>query len=767
VTTITDRNACKARIAEGELYIQTRIGKILDEGKPPSEKPNGKGAMPAFTMSTMERDDFRNVSIEGRTSCQEWFNYQQRLPSWNEEEEDESLPTKRELCGDKVDSESEQGELETGEITQEEPDTKPGARDIQPDYSEIDEWDSGPPMIREEEARELLDLLAKENFTLAKIRMACLEVHPADLDHAMMEAEHLKMTERTWYHIGSVVMEMLQAFAMPLPEIYVLTKAARLQSLQQKVRIHLGKIDEEDAAHIVSVPDRMVQMIKNGKGLADVSSTVTTMLKDAMDERQYDTIMEALVFMDGYLSNIHMNRDGTFVDDNKKEERAKDVDFTHIDDEDTPGLSMETKEYLIELTKDMFAARANAVALLETLENQADVFRNVIQAIKARNRGMLTDALAQAEANDLDGASHDVIGKAKRLLTRVIEEETLEEETEQVLSEHVGLSYEKYEAVIQKAFDMGFEPRSFDAVLVTRSVLRMQNWFRSHKALKHARTYRRAERQLRNAIEAQDLDLLKKTIVNGHKTYGQETKLLKHARFVYEYVSRREKVVRDVVRGHAVVKNTHAIGYGMDLLGEAVKTAHEHGITDIPKIQEASKLYKDLARGRAARDMLRKIQKGCVVSNIAEEDLAQMKEIIHAAIRDCKSSPFPIDQPMMDDITASQEIDDQIWLIRQLGFTRSRMKIEVDEKGRVKLSQKADLPDLDTAEGRPERETIVNRFNMAECKGVKATMNSANLPSKADLPDLDTAEGRSEWEELKKFPMRQAIGSLLHLAQRT
>ena len=55
---------------------------------------------------------------------------------------------------------------------------------------------------------------------------------------------------------------------------------------------------------------------------------------------------------------------------------------------------------------------------------------------------------------------------------------------EHVLTEHVGLAYESYDAMIQKAFDMGFEPRSFDAVRVTRSVLRLQNWFRSRKALK-------------------------------------------------------------------------------------------------------------------------------------------------------------------------------------------------------------------------------------------------------------------------------------------
>jgi len=123
-----------------------------------------------------------------------------------------------------------------------------------------------------------------------------------------------------------------------------------------------------------------------------------------------------------------------------------------------------------------------------------------------------------------------------------------------------------------------------------------------------------------------------------------------------------------------------------------------------------------------------------------------------------------VDDVILSTNLSQQEIDDLIWLIRQLGFTLSTvgdlefylgMKIEFDGKGRVRLSQKAYI------------ETILNRFNMADCKGVKAPMNSANLPSKADLPDLDTAEGRSEWEELKKFPMRQAIGSLLHLARWT
>ena len=570
---------------------------------------------------------------------------------------------------------------------------------------------------REEDARELLDILAKEKLTLSKIRAACVEQSHDSLDRAMLEADHLKLHERTWYRIGSVMVEILHALSMALPEIYVLTKLSRLQSLQQNVRIFFAKIDQKDVMDIVSGPDQLVQIMKDGKALSEVAGTVTTMLKSAIEERQYDTIMKALVFMDEYLPRIHMDRDGTFVEDNAQPEEF-DAFITPVGSE-PQRLSQDTKAYLTELTKEMFASRTAAVDLLEILENEAEAFRFVIDAIKSRDRGMLTEALVRAEANGLaTDAQGGVVGTATRLLHRIVEEEQLEEDMEQVLTEHVGLAYENYDAMIQKAFDMGFEPRSFDAVRVTRSVLRLQNWFRSRKALKQTRTFRRAERQIRSAMESQDVEMLKKTIVNGHKTYGGETKLLKHARYVYEYVSRREKVVRDVVRGHAVVKNTHAIGYGMDLLGEAVETAEKHGITDIPKIQEAAQVYKNLARGRKARDLLRKIQKGCIVSNIVEEDLAQMQDIIRAAIQDCHSSPFPIDQPLMEYMeTCLEIIQDKVNLMelvkRALDMKTLPMLVHAEEKCSL-FREKHGLSHTKSMERKAEEVSMLLKLRMIE-----------------------------------------------------
>ena len=90
---------------------------------------------------------------------------------------------------------------------------------------------------------------------------------------------------------------------------------------------------------------------------------------------------------------------------------------------------------------------------------------------------------------------------------------------------------------------------------------------------------------------------------------------MKHARYTYEYLKRRDKIVRDVTRGMAVVTNTNAIAYGMDILGEALAHAVKYGMTDVPKIKSAEILFKNLARGRRARDMLRKIGKHVVMSS--------------------------------------------------------------------------------------------------------------------------------------------------------
>ena len=137
---------------------------------------------------------------------------------------------------------------------------------------------------------------------------------------------------------------------------------------------------------------------------------------------------------------------------------------------------------------------------------------------------------------------------------------------------------------------------------------------------------------------------LKDAIIYAHKNVTGETKLMKHARYTYEYLKRREKVVRDVARGMAVVTNTNAIAYGMDILGEALSFAVKYGMTDIPKIKASRKLYENLSCGRKARDLLREIAKKVVISNVAEQDLQGMLDIIQAAIHDVEKSAFPKDE---------------------------------------------------------------------------------------------------------------------------
>ena len=179
---------------------------------------------------------------------------------------------------------------------------------------------------------------------------------------------------------------------------------------------------------------------------------------------------------------------------------------------------------------------------------------------------------------------------------------------------------------------------------VSRKVLIMQNFFRKMKAKRLATKLRRAKNILHTAIKSQDAKRLKDAILYAHKNVTGETKLMKHARYTYEYLKRREKVVRDVARGMAVVTNTNAIAYGMDILGEALSFAVKYGMTDIPRIKASRKLYENLSCGRKARDLLREIDKKVVISNVAEQDLQGMLDIIQAAIHDVEKSAFPKDE---------------------------------------------------------------------------------------------------------------------------
>ena len=160
---------------------------------------------------------------------------------------------------------------------------------------------------------------------------------------------------------------------------------------------------------------------------------------------------------------------------------------------------------------------------------------------------------------------------------------------------------------------------------------------------------------------------LKDSIVYAHKNFGGETKLMKHARYTYEYLKRREKVVRDVTRGMAVVTNTNAIAYGMDILGEALAHAVKYGMTDVPKIKSAEILFKNLARGRRARDMLRKIGKHVVMSNVPEQDLSDMIQIIEASMIDARNSAFPQDETVMSKAYEDLEVlQEKINVVREI-----------------------------------------------------------------------------------------------------
>ena len=86
---------------------------------------------------------------------------------------------------------------------------------------------------------------------------------------------------------------------------------------------------------------------------------------------------------------------------------------------------------------------------------------------------------------------------------------------------------------------------------VSRKVLIIQNFFRKVKAKRLATKLRRAKNS-QTAIKSQDAKRLKDAIIYAHKNVTGETKLMKHARYTYEYLKRREKVVRDVARGMAV-----------------------------------------------------------------------------------------------------------------------------------------------------------------------------------------------------------------------
>jgi hypothetical protein len=113
------------------------------------------------------------------------------------------------------------------------------------------------------------------------------------------------------------------------------------------------------------------------------------------------------------------------------------------------------------------------------------------------------------------------------------------------------------------------------------------------------------------------------------------------------------------------------------------------------------------------------------------------------------------------------EMDQIVREIEKLGFILSSVtdleyylgiKIEFQEGGRVKLSQKAYL------------EAILKRFNMDGEEGSRSTkspMNNVDLPCKKDVPDPETAKGQLEWKQIENYPYRAAIGSLAHAARWT
>ena len=521
--------------------------------------------------------------------------------------------------------------------------------------------------VQEEAGWSLLELLQKENLTLEQLRVGCTSSNIAQIETAMMDASHLQLTERSWYKIAEITAELMRDTGSVLPEIVCLAKEKRLKSLGKALNMRLVGMPGVGLDVLGALVLKTNASIDSGKKLEEMAKVCHTRIVESLDARDYTMITDALLFLDDYLPLIRMDRDGSIVEPVVNVETEEDFGFE--DREGSAQLVPEIAEtYLKEMTNDLFQNRRSAVLMLETLENEAHAYRYLMEAIETGERGVLQDAIEHGKSAGLSEEKHPIMNEAVALLLRVVGEEELRVEMQSALQKDVGAHYKTYDSVLERAEAINFvDNDAFRALKVTRSVLHLQNWFRSTRAQRAARVFHRVNRGLKRAIETQDVELLKKSIVNGHKAYGKETKLVKHARLVYEYVSRREKVVRDVVRGAAVVKNTHAIGYGMDLLGEAVATATAHGITDIPKIQDAQRMYKNLSRGRKGRDMLRKIQDHCVISNVPEADMVAMKDIIRACIQDCNSSPFPLDENVLAKASTDLSIiDDKVQLMKRI-----------------------------------------------------------------------------------------------------
>ena len=311
-------------------------------------------------------------------------------------------------------------------------------------------------------------------------------------------------------------------------------------------------------------------------------------------------------------------------------------------------------EAVVSAFRPLLISLARVRGVIVRLEREWQILQRLRVAMTAMDQRRLSSSLDDARALKMSRKEHPDIEKAEALLANLERMTLLRARMRDLLERNdVGRDYGEYAAVLAETNFPQFQDSIVESLRRQYSALVLQLNFRKTFAMRRVEKLRRALSDLSKHMTSQDIPSIIKAARCVQGLFQDDRPEVRHARYAVAFLRNKERVLRDVARAEAMLRNSRATAYAMTVLEKALESATDFKMLGLPLIQEAVERLTALQRGRKGRDVLRAtLRKNVIVANVNSSDLRDTASLIEAALADVVSSKFPVDETLKTNAAA-------------------------------------------------------------------------------------------------------------------